>query len=1492
MAKTANQALYEATVRHQVHLLRFAEGQADQVLAALKEAEQEVLEKISGAMAKGLDTGRLEALLTSLKTRRAQVYEQLGQSMEEALMGLSGIEAAWETAALQGASPVVLNLASVPLEQLHAAVAAPISGIPLKGWLSNIQDREGQLLQQAVTQAVLQGETIDDLVRRIRGTKANGYADGILSMSTRNAQALARTSVNHVSNQAREMVWEANADIVRALRWTSTLDGRTSDICKSRDGHLAPVGDSALLPSDQPLVPPGARPPGHFNCRSVMIAVLDGVELAGDRPFVADERTRAKREADFRREAKERGVPIQQVRQEWAAKHVGNVPAATTYQDWLKGQPHSFQDEVLGPARAQMFRDGLPLERFVDASGKRLTLKQLQAEVAGDALNVIQPAIGIKAKGLLMQGLTPEEVLGAIKNEFPSATTSAASIASYKSELKKAGLLPADAVPSPSQKKVTLGAQGQLNVFESKLPDGLKGQVQGQWASVVENLEGHPGAYAHYKPGVGVQLSQSKLQGLQQAQAQQIMAHELAHLLHKQHDLDLPGGVKAKTDLMLKAIELPPEAKKLYSYYAHSYDELWAEIVGQAIHDSPVTSQGVAAGPFKLHFASYIDEARNLVKAKFPDAPPAMPSGPVVSGIGEIAGKPTSIGGYAKALLQQGMPDEAVLAAVKAEFPSAKTTMNSIKSYKSELKKAEQSAIGTPGATVHAQGSAQIETPKPVPPVAPKVTGHADPAAVPPPPAPGAIPLSGLTKVGGKPGGSNPGAVYKDVKGNDWLVKGNVQKVNGSVTKEMSDARARNEVLAARLLRHHDQGIAPEMKLVDLEGQYGGGEGVASRMLDKPIIKFDPSNPAHVAAAQKDFALHAWLGNYDVVGASFDNLVMKGGKAVNIDPGGAILFRAQGLPKTDFTGKADTWDSMRSAAVNANAAKVYGGMTQAQLKESAMALAKFDDATIKAMVEAMGPNGVPISNANLTKLLIERRDDILKRAGLSKTIVGQQVTPGVGVTAKPSPFMSNEQADFVKAELAKVPDTADGNTFASMGQQAYLDELNEKLDGEGLPPISMKQLETLKGEVASAKAVQSDLQAATVSAGPSVGGSAANYKAMTPAQLVDAVVPADLSIPPYVGKTKASWTIQKAAAPLFKTGVSTDKVHAALLHKFGPTHVPKVTSLASMKSKLKKEGLLDGPIGAPVAPGASQLKQPKLWSKSLGAKSTTVKEGAKNLIQQGQTAEQVTKWIGTQFSSPNPQGAADLFELAYYEVKTGKAQAKPGVAAAASWAQPSLAAPVPLRSATRVGEAGPPPPMFDAEGRRAGLQKYGGLGYAEQNPTLINSINKKQRAAGLEELTPEEFSAIKAYTGSAYGQVNRKLRTGEFAVDTYLQAWTDAAMHGLRKLPPWEGWVVRGMSVDKTTVAQLKQFYRVGAVVEETQFTSTSNAARGSGFGGNVRYRIHTKTGRDVKPISSFKGEEEVLLAPGTKYRVLRVTPYKGSYGGADGIEIEMEEVL
>ena len=95
-------------------------------------------------------------------------------------------------------------------------------------------------------------------------------------VSRRGVTALVRTSINHATNQGRNEVWKENEDVIGHVEWISTLDTRTTPICRVRDGKTGPV-----KPTDNYKPPPGrkalkpqmARPPAHPNCRSTTVAI-------------------------------------------------------------------------------------------------------------------------------------------------------------------------------------------------------------------------------------------------------------------------------------------------------------------------------------------------------------------------------------------------------------------------------------------------------------------------------------------------------------------------------------------------------------------------------------------------------------------------------------------------------------------------------------------------------------------------------------------------------------------------------------------------------------------------------------------------------------------------------------------------------------------------------------------------------------------------------------------------------------------------------------------------------------------------------------------------------------------------------------------------------------------------------------------------------------------------------------------------------------------
>jgi DNA topoisomerase IB/8-oxo-dGTP pyrophosphatase MutT (NUDIX family) len=226
----------------------------------------------------------------------------------------------------------------------------------------------------------------------------------------------------------------------------------------------------------------------------------------------------------------------------------------------------------------------------------------------------------------------------------------------------------------------------------------------------------------------------------------------------------------------------------------------------------------------------------------------------------------------------------------------------------------------------------------------------------------GALKLSGMKKIGGQLG-SNPGGKYQDDAGTAYYAK-----------QSKSNDHAKNEVLAARLYEAAGSPILPAL-LADM----GNGKlGTATKWADATNINL--SDATDRKDAHDHFATHAWLANWDAVGLGQHqndwNQARVNGAMTTLDPGGSLLYRAQGGPKGSAFGTAvGEWDTMRDKK---NAHGLYTDMTPAQLKASAAKVTGVTNATIQKLVEEHGPGDAKARTA-LADKLIARRDDIAKR---------------------------------------------------------------------------------------------------------------------------------------------------------------------------------------------------------------------------------------------------------------------------------------------------------------------------------------------------------------------------------------------------------------------------------------------------------------------------------------------------------------------------------
>lgn len=342
--KTSGDELFhDSLVRRQIYLQMFSDGLNADIAKLLDATEADLhavlIRRLAVLERQGIDPGpattaRLKVLEQSIKALRDPAIQASQDLWNEQLARVAQSEAAFINDAFNSAHSVTLDLVLPTAVQLAALVSkTPFMGKLMRDWAKKLAKDDLDRIMAQIRIGLAAGETAEQIARRVVGSAALSGADGVVEITRNNARAITRTAVNTMSNEARKAVFTNNTDVFEEEVYVATLDSRTTPICRSLDGNRYPIGE-------------GPYPPQHWGCRSVRVALI-GSKLIGKRPAVGDE--------------------------------TSSVDANTSYGDFLKRQSAAFQDEVLGPTRGKLFRDGgLTLDKFVNQQGKYYTIDQLE----------------------------------------------------------------------------------------------------------------------------------------------------------------------------------------------------------------------------------------------------------------------------------------------------------------------------------------------------------------------------------------------------------------------------------------------------------------------------------------------------------------------------------------------------------------------------------------------------------------------------------------------------------------------------------------------------------------------------------------------------------------------------------------------------------------------------------------------------------------------------------------------------------------------------------------------------------------------------------------------------------------------------------------------------------------------------------------------------------------------------------------------------------
>lgn len=362
MSKTVNESLMDVQVAQAIRWIRLGNREAKEIVRILNSVNDQLTGLIigSGVGESNLTKRRQEALQKQINDLLDVVHESIAGTVSKTAIDSAVLAAEAEVLAIKNIMPVKLDVITPNLGVLQtAATSNPFNGGILSEWADDLRDNDKKRVWRTVLDGMVQGSSTQDIINNVLGRKSLRYKDGVREVSRRGAQALVRTAINHSTNQGRQMVWDDNSDIVSMVKWVSTLDTRTSSICRFRDGRVGPVSpDPNFIPpkGEKKLRPQMARPPAHPNCRSTTVAVT--------------------------KSWKELGFDFEELTPETRASMNGYVPADVTYYDWLKGQSKDIQLEVLGSTRYQLWKKGgAEPVKFQNLDGDELSLDDLKKKM-------------------------------------------------------------------------------------------------------------------------------------------------------------------------------------------------------------------------------------------------------------------------------------------------------------------------------------------------------------------------------------------------------------------------------------------------------------------------------------------------------------------------------------------------------------------------------------------------------------------------------------------------------------------------------------------------------------------------------------------------------------------------------------------------------------------------------------------------------------------------------------------------------------------------------------------------------------------------------------------------------------------------------------------------------------------------------------------------------------------------------------------------------
>tara|TARA_B100000513_G_scaffold189667_1_gene113565 strand:- start:339 stop:5408 length:5070 start_codon:yes stop_codon:yes gene_type:complete len=1043
----ANDKVADNIITHAVNLERLKSSEYQKVFQLLDKLEIDLEEKIKKidvtAVGGKARQKRFTKLLANVRATIKAQYGDINSKFKDSLKDVAKLE---PKVLANGVGKAVANNPKIgvalvqflpPPTTLQALVDDTlVMSAPVK---THWQRQAGDLVERftdAMREGILANESIGDLVRRVRGTKANNFKDGIMNVKRYQAEALVRTSVHAVSNKARQTTIDRNIDIIKGYQWLSTLDTRTSDICKSYSGltwdsNKNPIGHKKNY----------RTPPAHYNCRSVIVPMLKSFsELAGkDLTF-----NNRKFRKGFEDALVASGIPLgeaKKIKRGMQASMTGQVAGELTYETWLKTKSVSIQKEVLGDGRWQLWNDGkIGFVDLVDQRNNPLSLEELIALIDEGKTSIAQASKvakdlarqEAKNKAIEQANLAvKEDKANELLNKFIGGVTGFKNHQkAYNKLSKKSGwqdLSKQEKVSAIQADVDNLNFTAKVSTIKKKIKEGkkLSPSEEKTLAGLTQDLkdEIQDLKSTNLKVSALQKSLQKEIQYTKEIFKNKVfgdnIVNQVSYIVFSTDLKDISAMEKAiarinEIKIMQKQayIDVLSFNQEILSYSPAKLKILADEIYPDGYFSSPSTAisnflkgekiapslnvkvlknlgeegkvlkaQGTALADLKTQdlYINYAKEAQLKVNKKFNLLnEKAEEKLEFILTAGKGSGKLTQKKVYQKLIKEKNPILQAdfvdLLEFIEQEAVAVKklADFNSLKSVVS-TKSAQGKAL-TKGEQKWLDSLNDEQFSEVDTAIQAKIAkaGKKQDGIVAVDEANDQQLLFSNMEQVGGQGGSNLGGTFKD----------KTTGIKYYIKSPEEIQRTYIEMLSARL--YEMAGVrVPRLKIINIDGEIGGTKinriGIASKIED--VDDIEVQDMIGLNGVDENFAVDAWLANWDVIGeggAKSLNLkrLKDGSGALRLDTGGSLIYRAKGELKDFSKNSVLEIRSLRTSSINPNATEVFKNLNNDKIAVGVAKIVKITDDEIRNVVAEILPANMV---DEITEKLIGRKNDLAKR---------------------------------------------------------------------------------------------------------------------------------------------------------------------------------------------------------------------------------------------------------------------------------------------------------------------------------------------------------------------------------------------------------------------------------------------------------------------------------------------------------------------------------